>query len=177
MSWDFLASDAAIALSGAVVGGGIAVAYDVIKTRRQDRKGDRLVLNLLHTELNDIMSGLVRTRRGLSDELEMTGPDQMLDEPFPPMESALLDLLRLGIPRILRDDKALFDDIRATHHGVRALAVLLDAREAWRRDKALMTGVRAKVVQYDGAVLAKVPGVESCADRAIGSLEAHARAF
>jgi hypothetical protein len=172
---EILSSDAAIALYGAIVGGSLTIVYDVKKTRRQDKRRDRMVLNLLHTQIDDILSITAEIKRLLEAERDMPG-DQLLPEPVPPLPGDVLDVLRLGIPDLFYRDKALFQDVRQTHHLAAVVAGILDAREAWRRDKALMSGVRARIVEYDVLALRRIEELQAVASRALNSLEAHANA-
>jgi hypothetical protein len=119
---------------GALVGGLIAVAWDVMQGRRVERKRDELLALLLVEDLADLSRVLtnMRDRIRVVRELEPDNWDTFMVLPRPSCD--VWDILRIGFPAALLDDSILMKHLRTIQAEVGRTRTLVDEREAIRSE-------------------------------------------
>ncbi len=141
-----------------ILGGGVvaifafalAMAWDVIRFRREQRQRDRAVLQCALAEIDTLLGILQNNLNLVEKELSLISDKQkMLLNPLDPVTSGFWDLVKIHMPQAFLGNADVLSRISNASRRTEQIAQMIRSREAFRISNQALSSLLQQMEKYD----------------------------
>ena len=137
----------------AILSFGLAVAWDIIKSHREEGQRSEAVLSALKQELLANAEILQVNRSILEQEIAIVDQKKEVVEPLSLLQNSSWDVVKIQIPKILANNMDNLINIRKTSQLIDRVNETIRSRENYRINNGAMSNFNSHLKLYDQRLL------------------------
>lgn len=128
----------------------LAMAWDVLRSRREQKQRDDAVLTFAKTEI-DALLGIVQNNQKLVErELQLLrNKNKLLQNPLDTVDSGFWDIVKVQTPQVLLRDAETLSKIRDVSRRTDQVAQMIRSRESFRAANQALSSFAEQMMKYD----------------------------